>query len=115
MVVDYLWGMSARTMLIASARTARDGVPLRFVQVGSISGAEIGLPSAVLRASAIALMGSGVGSVTLDGLVRAIDGVMQAAIPAGLRIATQAVPLRDVTQAWSADESRARTVFTMGG
>ncbi len=114
-VLDYLWGMSARTMLVAAARTAGDGVPMRFVQIGSISGAEISLPSAVLRASAIELMGSGIGSVTLEGLVRAIGGVMQAAIPAGLRIATHAVPLSDVTQAWAAEDGSARTVFTIGG
>ena len=113
-VLDYLWGPSARALLIAGARAGAEAVPIRFVQVGSMSASEITLPSAVLRSSAIELMGSGIGSVPLAGLVEAIRGVMLAAVPGGFRIETKAVPLSDVERAWTEQDSRVRTVFTMG-
>jgi NADPH:quinone reductase-like Zn-dependent oxidoreductase len=110
-VIDYLWGDSARALLIAGAKAGRDAVPIRFVQVGSVSGADIALPSAVLRSSAIELMGSGIGSIALDRLVAAAGAVLQATVPAGLTIAMTPAPLSDVEQAWLRDDSTRRTVF----
>ncbi|MDX3884635.1 MAG: zinc-binding alcohol dehydrogenase family protein [Sphingomonas sp.] len=110
-VVDYLWGISAERLLIAAARVAKEGVPLRFVQVGTASGADITLPGAILRSSAIELMGSGIGSVSLDGLLASIAGVFDAALPAGLTLPTDPVPLSGVEAAWPRDDGR-RIVFT---
>ncbi len=112
-VIDYLWGSSAERLLIAGAKAGRDAVPIRFVQIGAVSGPDISLPSAVLRSSAIELMGSGIGSIPLDRFVRAIDGLLHAAVPGGFRIATKPVPLAAVAEAWPADDSTNRTVFTM--
>jgi NADPH:quinone reductase-like Zn-dependent oxidoreductase len=113
-VIDYLWGRSAERLLIAGAKAGPDAAPIRFVQIGSVSGSDITLPSAVLRSSAIELMGCGIGSVRLDRLLAAIGGLMHAVIPAGLQIETTPVPLSEVEQAWSNDDSTRRTVFTMG-
>ncbi len=113
-VVDYLWGRSAELLLIAGAKAGQEAVPIRFVQVGSASGADINLPSAVLRSSAISLMGSGIGSVPFERLVLAIGGLLCATVPGGFRIAARPVPLSDVEQAWPLDDSTRRTVFTMG-
>ncbi len=112
-VIDYLWGQSAERLLIAAAKAGRESVPMRFVQVGSSSGPQINLQSAVLRSTAITLMGSGIGSVPADRLLHAISGVFSAAIPAGFKIATQAVPLSDFEKAWPKNEGAYRTVFTM--
>jgi NADPH:quinone reductase-like Zn-dependent oxidoreductase len=112
-VIDYLWGNSAERLLIAGAKAGAEGVPIRFVQIGSVSGADITLPSAVLRSSAIELMGSGIGSIPLERLVKAVGGVLQAAVPGGFRIAANPVPLSDVEQAWPKDVGTRRTVFTM--
>lgn len=111
-VIDYLWGPSAERLLIAAAKAGRDAVPLRFVEVGSMSGETINLPSAVLRASAIELMGSGVGSVPFDRLLKAADGVLRAAVPAGLTIPVRSVPLWVIEQAWDAPDDGRRVVFT---
>jgi NADPH:quinone reductase-like Zn-dependent oxidoreductase len=54
-VIDYLWGRSAERLLIAGAKAGKDAVPIRFVQIGSITGPNITLPSAALRSSAIEL------------------------------------------------------------
>src|SRR4029079_16041988 len=86
-VVDYLWGKSAETILTAGAKAGPDAVPIRFVQIGSASGADITLPSAVLRSSAIELMGSGIGSISLDRLINAAGGLLRAAVPGGFKIA----------------------------
>ena len=110
-VLDYLWGPSARSLLIAGARAGADGVPIRFVQIGSVSGVEIALPGAVLRSSAITMMGSGLGSVGLDRLVAAIAGVLQAAGAAGLTLDHRVVPLSEVAAAWHDGDAR-RLVFT---
>jgi NADPH:quinone reductase-like Zn-dependent oxidoreductase len=112
-VIDYLWGKSAECLLKAGAKAGKDAVPIRFVQIGSVSGKEITLPSAVLRSSAIELMGSGIGSIPLNRLVKAIGELLQATVPGGFKIATQAVPLSKVEQAWSKDDSTRRTVFTV--
>src|ERR1700683_3477938 len=110
-VGDYLWGKSAERLLIAAAKAGAEGVPIRFVQIGSVSGPNITLPSAVLRSSAIELMGSGINSISRERFVEAIGGVLQAAIPGGFQIATKTVPLSEVERAWSGDASTRRTVL----
>jgi len=111
-VIDYLWGPSAEQLLIAGAKTGPDGRPIRFVQVGSASSEDITLPGAVLRGSAIELMGSGIGSVSIDGLVATVAEMLATVGPASLEIATKAVPLAEVERAWDSD-GPARTVFVM--
>jgi NADPH:quinone reductase-like Zn-dependent oxidoreductase len=113
-VLDYLWGKSAERLIIAGAKAGAEAVPIRFVQIGAVSGSDIALPSAALRSSAIVLMGSGIGSIPFDRLVTAIDGVFRATVPAGFKIATNPVPLSDVEQAWTRDGSAGRTVLTIG-
>jgi NADPH:quinone reductase-like Zn-dependent oxidoreductase len=112
-VLDYLWGASAETLLVAAARTTRDGVPLRYVEIGATSGADIKLPGAVLRSSAISLMGSGIGSVSMAHLLRSIEELFQAAQVSGFDVKTRAVPLSEVEQAWGAEGAGDRTVFTL--
>ncbi|MFZ0273284.1 MAG: zinc-binding alcohol dehydrogenase family protein [Acidobacteriaceae bacterium] len=100
-VVDYLWGESAKTVIVAIAKTVEDATPVRFVHVGGASREEeIALPGAALRSSAIQLMGSGVKSVPFAKLLAAIRSVFEAAGPAKLRIATKIVPLSEIEEAW---------------
>jgi NADPH:quinone reductase-like Zn-dependent oxidoreductase len=113
-VIDYLWGASAERLLTAAAKAGPDGRPIRFVQIGSASGADITLPSAVLRSSAIEMMGSGIGSVALEGFIGAVRELLDATGPGGFQIATRPVPLAQVEQAWANDGGMRRTVFTMG-
>jgi NADPH:quinone reductase-like Zn-dependent oxidoreductase len=112
-VIDYLWGHSAECLLAAAAKAAPEAVPIRFVQIGSTSGSDITLPSAVLRSSAIEMMGSGIGSIALDRLVHAVRDLLAATVPGGFAIAVNPVPLSDVEQAWPRDDSKQRTVFTL--
>lgn len=112
-VLDYLWGPSAEAVIYAAARASQKAVPVRFVQVGSVTAENITLPAAALRSSALVMMGSGLGSVPMKALIDAIAGVMQAVVPAKLKIETEVVPLRDVEAAWNRD-SKSRIVFVVG-
>src|ERR1700733_9520942 len=100
-VVDYLWGESARTIIAAIAKSIEDATPVRFVHVGGASGEKsIDLPGAGLRSSPIVLMGSGAKSVRSSALLEAIKSVFRAIIPARLQIVTKTVPLSEVEEYW---------------
>ncbi len=111
-VLDYLWGASAETLLVAATKAAPDEVPLRYVEIGSASGPDITLPSAALRSSSIVLMGSGIGSLGFGKMHAAIRAVLEAAVPAGFRIETTRVPLSEVATTWDTAGSDSRIVFT---
>jgi NADPH:quinone reductase-like Zn-dependent oxidoreductase len=111
-VVDYLWGESARTIIAAIAKGVDDTAPVRFVHVGGASGEEsLDLPGAGLRSSSIVLMGSGYKSVPFPKLLAAVKNVFEIALPARLQIATRTVPLSEVEKHWSAP-GKPRIVFT---
>jgi NADPH:quinone reductase-like Zn-dependent oxidoreductase len=110
-IVDYLWGPSAERLIAAGAKAGKDAVPIRFVHVGSVSAPDITLPSAALRSSAIELMGSGIGSIPVDRLVKSIDDLMQAALPGRFEIATKTIPLSAIEETWSSAGNIPRAVF----
>jgi NADPH:quinone reductase-like Zn-dependent oxidoreductase len=112
-VLDYIWGPSAERVIAAGAKAGRDAVPIRFVHIGSVSAPNITLPSAALRSSAITLMGSGIGSISMDRFVRSIEELMHATVPGGFEIATRTFPLSEVEQVWARANSMPRTVFQM--
>jgi NADPH:quinone reductase-like Zn-dependent oxidoreductase len=113
-VIDYLWGASAKTIIAVLAKTVEEK-SVRFVQVGTASGeANIELPAAALRSAAITLMGSGIGSVSRKGLVESISKTFEAVGPAGLKVATRVVPLSEVEQVWEGAAGKPRVVFTIG-
>lgn len=114
-VLDYLWGESAKTVIIAIAKAVEDATPVRFVHIGTAGGEQnIELPGAALRSSAIMLMGSGVKSVSFSGLLGAIKNIFDAAAPANLQIATKTVPLSEVESTWEHASGKPRVVFTIG-
>lgn len=114
-VLDYLWGSSARSLLIAAARATAGDRPVRFVQIGAISGAEIALPAAVLRSAPVTLLGSGIGSISLPRALHTMQQVFEATVVAGFRIETAAVPLAAIGAHWDSADSAQRTVFVPEG
>jgi NADPH:quinone reductase-like Zn-dependent oxidoreductase len=114
-VIDYLWGESAKTIIVAIAKAVEDATPVRFVHVGAASGEQnIELPGAALRSSAIMLMGSGLKSVRMSVLLEAISNVFKAVGPANLEIATKVVPLSEIESTWENAPGKPRVVFTIG-
>jgi NADPH:quinone reductase-like Zn-dependent oxidoreductase len=114
-VLDYLWGNSAECLLqAAEGHGSTDGEPrMRFVQIGSMSGGTISLSGATLRGSGVELLGSGLGSLSASAIVEALRQMYAAAIPAGLRIDVESVPLSEVKTMWNRTESGRRVVFTL--
>lgn len=83
-VLDYLFGDRAEMLLTTIARTSKGSKPIRYVAIGGVTGQQITLPSSVLRAVPIAIMGSGIGSVPWQSFIQAASDVMQAIVPAKL-------------------------------
>jgi NADPH:quinone reductase-like Zn-dependent oxidoreductase len=114
-VIDYLWGESAKTVIVAIAKAVEDATPVRFIHVGGASReTNIELPGAALRSSAIMLMGSGAKGVGMSVLLKAIRNVFDAVELAGLKIATTVVPLSDVERVWDKAAGKPRVVFSIG-
>ncbi len=108
-VVDYLWGGVAEAAIPALVRARRDRArELRWVQIGSVAGAEIALPSAALRAANLKIMGSGQGSVSTAGIVAELPA-LAAEIDAGtFAVDAESVPLAEVEPTWAAPTPRGR-------
>ncbi len=112
-VIDYLWGESAKTVIVAIAKAVQDAHPVRFVHVGGASREEsVELPGAALRSSAIQLMGSGIKSVPFPKLLHAVKNVFDAALPAKLQIQKKTVPLSAIEENWGA-AGKPRVVVTI--
>jgi hypothetical protein len=112
-VLDYLWGSSAESILTAAAGTGHADRPLRFIQVGTASAPTLTLPGDLLHSSAIEIRGSGVGSVEPTAITGILDRLMNAAPSAGFRVATRAFPLTRIGEAWSIETGTPRVVVTM--
>ncbi len=113
-VLDYLWGAPAEAFMAAAIGygSAEAAPRIRFVNIGSLSGASLALPAGAVRSSGIEIVGSGLGSLATEALMRSVSALMRVVDNAQLRIAAEAVPLTDVASAWSSDTS-ARIVLTL--
>ncbi len=118
-VLDYLWGEPAEQVLtaLASSHPAAHYHATRFIQIGSMAGPTLNLPAGILRGNGITLVGLGLGSVPLEVLARARTEALPrlfAMVAEGeLQLRTEACPLTEVEQAWTAPEpSGIRVVLT---
>jgi NADPH:quinone reductase-like Zn-dependent oxidoreductase len=112
-VIDYVWGESAKIIMVATAKAVEDAHPVRFVHVGGASGEQsVELPGAALRSSAIQLMGSGLKSVPFAKLLAAVENVFHVALRAKLQIPMMTAPLSEISQRWNAP-GKPRIVVTI--
>lgn len=113
-VLDYLWGPPAACILdaVVSPGGGEAAPRLRFVNIGGLAGATIPMNPGVLRSSGLEMLGSGLGSVSNEGLVKVVGQLLQAIGPAGLKVAAEAVPLCEVESAWQRSAAE-RIVFTL--
>lgn len=113
-VIDYLWGESAKIIMTAVDEVVDDGHSVRFVNCGASSRQEnIEIPSSVFRSSAIELMGSGLGSVPMPKLFDIIGNVFEAVKLANLQVDTNEVPLSSIEKVWDNASGKPRVVFTI--
>ena len=110
-VIDYVWGHPTETLLAAITRPEFAVVTkeTRLVQVGESAGATIALPAAVLRSTALTILGTA-GIPSRDVLMDAMQQVMTRAARGELRIETNRIALADIESAWVSPESGRRIV-----
>jgi len=113
-IIDYLWGTPAEAAIDAITRRdlTHHAPRVRLVEVGSMAGATISLPAAVLRSSGLEILGSGAGTLPPEQIAREIAPFMDMAASGGLSIATRTAPLSEVGAAWAqASDARQRLVL----
>jgi len=110
-IIDFLWGRPTEILLSAVTATefASAGSQTRLVEVGESAGPTIALPAAVLRSTALTILGTA-GIPPWDVLTNAFQRVMDYAARGKLRIETERVPLAEIVQAWERNTSGCRLV-----
>ena len=111
-VIDYVWGRPAEALLAAMTKTEFAAIrsETRYVQVGESAAPMITLSAAVLRSTALTIMGTA-GIPPRDVMVKAFQQVMAYASKGDLPIDTQRVPLTEVEEAWLHEQSGRRFVL----
>lgn len=109
-VLDYLWGEPAQQAMqaLADSHPSSHYHATRWVQIGAMAGDPLTLPSGILRGTAITVSGIGLGSVPPEvwGRARseALPQLLDMLADGTLQLQTQARPLAEVADAWSAKE-----------
>jgi len=113
-VLDYTWGAPTEQAIPALlTRRADRSRPLTWIQIGSTAGEQIALPSSVLRAANLQIMGSGQGSVTTAGIIAELPSLIDQLTAGTLTATALPLPLSQVEHAWSAPtEPGQRVVLT---
>jgi NADPH:quinone reductase-like Zn-dependent oxidoreductase len=111
-VVDYVWGRPAEAFLASatSRKFTALRTEIRYVQVGESAGPIISLPAAVLRSTAITMMGTA-GIPPGPVLADALQKVLAHAARGDLHVDTEPVPLARVESAWRSEPSGRRLVI----
>lgn len=100
-VLDYLWGRPALDAMTALLTARKDrSRALDWVQIGSVAGPDIALPSATLRAANLRVMGSGQGSIDVRAIVAELPRLADELLTGGIRVSPLRVPLAEVESAW---------------
>ena len=113
LVIDYLWGKPAASAIMAllTARSDRSR-ELNWIQIGSMAGPTIELPSVALRSANFRLQGNGQGAVSTRAYLEELPSLVDEINRGGLEVTARAVPLADVESVWTApDEPGVRTVL----
>jgi NADPH2:quinone reductase len=112
-VLDYLWGAPAESMLAAIAQKglSHEAPRIRYVEIGQSAGATITLAAATLRSSGVELLGSGFGSASMKDIFAAIAEFFEHAAKTPFATKVRVAALSDVESLWNAPEDGARLVF----
>jgi len=116
LVIDYLWGAPAQETIPALLRKRSDrSRSLDWIQIGSVAGPTIELPSVALRSANFRLQGNGQGAVSPRAYLAELPSLVDEITAARLKVNTVTVGLRDVEAAWRAPSPPGqRTVVVPG-
>jgi NADPH:quinone reductase-like Zn-dependent oxidoreductase len=105
LVIDYLWGKPAGDAIMALLRARADrSRALNWIQIGSMAGPTIELPSVALRSANFRLQGNGQGAVSTKAYVAELPSLIDEIDNGGIAVTARAVPLADVETVWTAPE-----------
>jgi hypothetical protein len=86
--------------------------PLTWIEIGSVSGPQIALPSALLRAARLQIVGSGQGSVSTADIITELPALAAEISTGTYAIDALPTPLSQVETTWNASvEPGQRIVF----
>lgn len=112
-VIDYIWGQPTADAMVAIAMNRSDrGKPITWIEIGSVAGRNAEIPSAVLRAARLTIVGSGQGSVPTSDIVAELPALAAEIGRGAFAIDARAVPLSDVESAWLETNGADRVVIT---
>jgi NADPH2:quinone reductase len=113
-IIDYVWGHPTEVLLAAMTKSEFAVVTkeARLVQVGENAGPTIALPAAVLRSTALTILGTA-GIPSREILADAMQQVLARAAHGELRIETERVPLVDINQTWRRPETSGRRLVVI--
>jgi NADPH:quinone reductase-like Zn-dependent oxidoreductase len=117
LVLDFVWGAVAEAAFQAFARRrfSEDGASIKYVQIGSLAGAEAAVPSSLLRSRKLTISGSGAGSVPAAEIKARIPAYIQLIADGSVQVPYRTFPLSDVSAAWTASaQSGPRVVLIPG-
>ena len=101
-VLDYLWGQPAADAMMALLSARRDrSRPINWIQIGSVAGPTLALPSVALRSTNLRVLGSGQGSVPIAAIVTELPRLADELIAGRITVDALRVPLSEVERAWN--------------
>ncbi len=105
-VLDYLWGKPAQHAITAllTARSDRSR-EMNWIQIGSVAGPAMELPSAALRSASFRLQGSGQGSVSPRAYLAELPPLVAEITAGTIAVTATTRPLADVEQIWPKPEA----------
>jgi NADPH:quinone reductase-like Zn-dependent oxidoreductase len=106
LVIDYLWGEPATEAMIALLRARTDrSRALNWIQIGSMAGPTIELPSVALRSANFRLQGNGQGAVSTEAYLAELPSLIEEIDNGGIGVTARTAPLADVETVWTAPEA----------
>jgi NADPH:quinone reductase-like Zn-dependent oxidoreductase len=112
-VLDYLWGRPAQEAITALLTRRSDrSRAMDWIQIGSMAGPTIELPSVVLRSANFRLQGNGQGAVSTEVYLAELPSLVEEIDTGTIGVTANVVALADVERVWSQpDAAGERTVL----
>jgi NADPH:quinone reductase-like Zn-dependent oxidoreductase len=105
-VVDYLWGEPAAIAMMAMLKARGDrSRAMDWIQIGSMAGPTIELPSVALRSANLRIQGNGQGAVSTAAYLAELPSLVEEIDAGTIEVKAREVPLADVEKAWSEPEA----------
>jgi len=105
LVIDYLWGKPASEAMMALLRARADrSRALNWIQIGSMAGPTIELPSVALRSANFRLQGNGQGAVSTKAYLAELPSLIDEIDNGGIAVTARPTPLATIETVWTAPE-----------